>query len=511
MEADKALELTWKTVRDQAIFRMTKVRKHINSLSVFHDKLPVELQVKILLQVVQQHASGVGRRKKRPLSPLHLLARVSTRWHTLIVGTPELWSFINLYEPDYPIISTLRRSGNAPLQIRCDDTSGYRQDSVSEHLRFVGKHAHRWRTFTLKSCDADIVPDLQTCLSSADMLKELELEVRIRRVEEEANIAFDLSQNSRLVRLDCRGTRLSVLSIPTVHLQSLSLAWDQSWSLPIQDLLEIFQTCQLLEELNLVYQRDRSSLSAPFESPDALGNRLEMPRLQDIRLKNLPSQLTAHLLCRLNPGPLRYLVVVEDHPDWGTEVLGLLVNSPGSSLLQSTSSTPPTDRSHIAIRYHPPNRRLTVRAEFDGEPEGQDRGFMVSFEISWPQVVDGMSKLHLMNKIPMNLRLQDTSNVDVLRLGEITGLAELEIIYEPFTVSVFQYLSQRQIMENGELGWPCPDLTKIRLHGPSAEQLRQWGDALVQIRNEAAKPTEGGEGSGDPKGRVKALDIVYSY
>lgn len=105
-------------------------------------RLPPELVSQILIYTIGPCTSRV--------KDLHILAQVCKLWFSIIIGTPELWAFVDSSWPRSEWRLALKRSGNHPLDILVQDYPPHDAPWDPEHRidfwRALIGCMPRWRT-----------------------------------------------------------------------------------------------------------------------------------------------------------------------------------------------------------------------------------------------------------------------------------------------------------------------------------------------------------------------------
>ncbi|KAJ6566468.1 hypothetical protein B0H19DRAFT_710957 [Mycena capillaripes] len=189
--------------------RMTELAVHRANIQEQYDSchslvapvrsLPSELVAQIFtlsLEVASEPESDVWRPAELALYrlaqvPLLIVSQVCSRWHSIALGTPSLWSTIQLNQTLWhtPAIaakamgllqSALTRGGNVPLTVLVTSTAASPVHSPA--LELLAQHSARWRAATLK-CHADHLQHLSNIRGSLPALETLEIRLQGTNLE----------------------------------------------------------------------------------------------------------------------------------------------------------------------------------------------------------------------------------------------------------------------------------------------------------------------------------------
>ncbi|TRM56596.1 hypothetical protein BD626DRAFT_518921 [Schizophyllum amplum] len=141
------------------------------------------------------------------------IARVCTTWRHVALGTPMLWTCIDIQskniDPEQYLRQYLPRSHNRPLHIACD------YDRQPKLLRLLSVHAaHRWQTLTLRVSRYDPLPDTMPTAVAAPLLERVKVKIGGEGYETEVSdlLAF-LQHTPRLRELVVKGGSLKTFAL----------------------------------------------------------------------------------------------------------------------------------------------------------------------------------------------------------------------------------------------------------------------------------------------------------
>jgi len=252
------------------------------------DALPVDVFQEILNHLVKpidlETQWPIANSKPRALNPLLATCRL---WRDVIMGTPSVWSCIQVNGPiddrhvDY-VRLRLERSGNMPLDICLQEVAGSESESPVREDESIDKDhlrsAHLLQCFTLVSGHSERIrrlelwtstvsrDDLNVFSKSLPLLEELILVPPCGRYEDLIHDAWTVTDSRyfqgipRLRRLDSH----IACMVPTHEMPKLTFLSISLRGSPAYDFL--WQTLALtpaLEELHVYFPRNQWSMADP--------------------------------------------------------------------------------------------------------------------------------------------------------------------------------------------------------------------------------------------------------
>ncbi|KAF5354605.1 hypothetical protein D9758_011188 [Tetrapyrgos nigripes] len=240
-----SLEVSRRAIRKEILRREEFLEKYRNLMhSIPMRRIPDKIWCMIFMKYVEMgYDTEVKRSEKKiplPLQPHVVFTHICSRWKTIALSSPKLWSYIRFRLPTNPqmIQSWLTRSGSAPLSIKIDRfytrSSGYELYSSDSGLRAVFLQSDRWVEF-----DIDVAGEMVF----RDLFQEIDA--------------------PSLRRLNTRN------SIATVRGQNISLPSFTANNLP--NLRELIWTSHLLADLSSIPSyRNITVFSCTFECAQSI-------------------------------------------------------------------------------------------------------------------------------------------------------------------------------------------------------------------------------------------------
>ncbi|KAJ7744640.1 hypothetical protein B0H16DRAFT_1889596 [Mycena metata] len=205
------------------------------------------LSTEILIQIFQLAAPYYGPSPKlihRQINPLRDLSKVCSRWHSIVMGTPALWSTIHVEltaasDPRFPgqflngLRSALKRGGNHPLTLRVECGSAP-QNNV---LEILTAHSERWETIIFGCKQGWPTRALEEVQQRLPRLNALAFNGRHRSGHRLPSAAFGSAL--QLKRFKGSGPVESITNIPWLRLQTVVLDCTADFAKDLGDLASV--------------------------------------------------------------------------------------------------------------------------------------------------------------------------------------------------------------------------------------------------------------------------------
>ncbi|KAG9000113.1 hypothetical protein FRB94_002081 [Tulasnella sp. JGI-2019a] len=444
------------------------------------ENLPVELLIKIF-----SYASGLCGRDHIDIHStghyaprLHTMARVCRRWREIIVGAPELWTFITDRDPTNAFLA-LDRLQSRPFGLEFMDVS-----TNGRLYTAVSQHSNRWTWADLR-----FVPGEGRALF---MLEEVN--VPLLRYFQLGYFPWDRNTTITLDLFRDHPPKLTALVLTSItmyrwnspifgpHLHSLKLETILTSGPTRKDLRGILRACPRLAHLELAHVAftDEASDLPPEDL------RVPLPLLHTLLLKPLsPTDATDIARMAETPHCRNYSVSrnLETPRPISLLAVTLQVQQPFEASIASASS--------LDIHLDGYWIHITCR---DGKSPSSDFHLKLGNIGSCKEVLDWLNSMLLNRRsspfpLPIHVQLEYTDRPptpppDLLQLSSVQSLTITDRILG-YARYLTKALSVPRDLENGGSGWPWPSLRKVTIRSlddsSSATLLH-----MVKTRAEAA-------------------------
>ncbi|KAJ6590118.1 hypothetical protein DFH09DRAFT_1425775 [Mycena vulgaris] len=253
-------------------------------------RLPSEILIEIFGWLIPgidtwgifDHSRDVDSRvveEKKRLANADLLgiSQVCASWHRIIMGTPALWSVIDLklcrwvsrQQPRMTNLlkSVLDREGNFPLTLGVQFQ--FRGLPASSALRLLAQHSRRWKIASISVAPRHIKSHLSALEGNLPLLETLMIDARGGSLDVFKTISF-FAVAPRLADLRFRGPLAALAKMPLEQLNTLVYfdagPQDLDAVIPVMARLAAGADCQIRADLDYDIEAFQATISAPTTS-----------------------------------------------------------------------------------------------------------------------------------------------------------------------------------------------------------------------------------------------------
>ncbi|KAJ7721482.1 hypothetical protein B0H16DRAFT_1602496, partial [Mycena metata] len=303
------------------------------------------------------------------------ISQVCLRWHALVMGTPSLWSVIDLDLAlwdgiaEAPIKralkSALDRGGNSALYVglRC---RGFCGPPALELLRLLAQHSRRWRKLVVLECESIPMAAISLLKTSFPLLHTLDMDVIFSDDTDASELMSCFNVAPRLHTLEYLGPFKCLLKLP----------------------LEQLYTIQCLEVLISDFDEFIAVLKRLSRTTSDCRLHLEID--SDTAIDGLPITTTA--TCNIS-GRLLFWISNPNGADGGGTVLACLMSRltlPFIQVLQFAAR----GRQHLVTRWpHVEFSALSDRSSFSGHLLSLKLAAILITELELVQTLSGLNSL----------------------------------------------------------------------------------------------------------------------
>ncbi|KDQ13427.1 hypothetical protein BOTBODRAFT_66669 [Botryobasidium botryosum FD-172 SS1] len=306
-EEIKAIELASDAFNTCTARALSSLRRRQNQLTSVH-RLPNEI-LSLIFVLAIEHKHNSSPSNHRPIR----ISGVCRRWRAVALGTPRLWTCIDVAGPPNMMETFFNRSGNAPLHISA--TMGRDPDREKDNAFYWSQHSSRWTSLALFGYDATRASKIWEWAGQAAPSLEA-LKVYMKGYGAPGSNPVDLFKGNvppRLHRITLVGFYLPLTNSMFTNLTKLHLG--RMLDCPgtyIVDLLQAVRASPCLEELRV--EDVNPALGSATWDELALGapSNIDLPHLQRLSLLLLEAGVVQFILARVTIPPRANLKIDMD-------------------------------------------------------------------------------------------------------------------------------------------------------------------------------------------------------